>query len=183
MIAAEVSRRRLSNALVLLSDGWRARLVSRLEALGARPFAAQSIVDHYDACLLQQLLDSADHVPAVKPARATFVFGTLDRAATSPAVANLGAADQIALDPGRPLPPACSRELASARSNGVDFARFLPRNELDRDGRLGGPGVYARDFGMRDTLLAQRFGDRTWYVARIDASDGARRVVLERVRR
>jgi hypothetical protein len=183
IIAAEVARRWLSNALVLVSDGWRARLVSRLEALGARPFAAQSIVDHYDACLLQQLLDSADHVTVGKPARAALVFGTLDRAATSPPVPNLGVADQIALEPSRSLPPACARELASVRSNGGDVARFLPRHELDRDGRLGGPVVWARDFGSRDTLLAERFADRAWYVARIDASGDARRVVLEPVRR
>jgi hypothetical protein len=98
-------------------------------------------------------------------------------------VPNLGIADQIALRPGVPLAPACAREWASARSSGADFARFLPRNELDRDGRLGGPVVYARDFGARDTLLAERFGDRAWYVARIDASSGAPRAVLEPVRR
>jgi hypothetical protein len=183
MIANAVARRDLTNALVLVSDGWRARLVSRLQALGARPFAAQSMVDHYDACLLQQLLDSADRMPSDKVSRASLVFGTLDRTATSPPVPNLGVADQIALRPGRPLPPACEREWASVRSGGVDFARFLPRNELDRDGRLGGPVVYARDFGSRDTLLAERFGDRAWYVARIDASSGTSRLVLEAARR
>lgn len=183
MIANDVTQRGLTNALVLVSDGWRARLVSRLQALGARPFAAQSIVDHYDACLLQQLLDSADRMPATTVSRAGVVFGTLDRTATSPPVPNLGVADQIALQPGRPLSPSCAREWATARSGGVDFARFLPRNELDRDGRLGGPVVYARDFGSRDTLLAERFGDRTWYLAHIDASRGASRVVLEPVRR
>jgi hypothetical protein len=183
MIADLVATRGLAHALVLVSDGWRARLVSRLEALGARPFAAQSIVDHYDACLLQQLLDSADRMPAGRPPRASLVFGTLDRTATAPLVPNLGIADQIALRPGVPLAPACAREWASARSSGADFARFLPRNELDRDGRLGGPVVYARDFGARDTLLAERFGDRAWYVARIDASSGAPRAVLEPVRR
>jgi hypothetical protein len=183
MIANAVTQRGLTNALVLVSDGWRARLVSRLQALGARPFAAQSIVDHYDACLLQQLLDSADRMPAGMASRASLVFGTLDRTATSPPVPDLGVADRIALQPGRPLSPACAREWARARSSGVDFARFLPRNELDRDGRLGGPVVYARDFGSRDTLLADRFGGRAWYVAHIDASSGRPRLVLESVRR
>jgi hypothetical protein len=35
--------------------------------------------------------------------------------------------------------------------------------QIDRDGRIGGDVVFARDFGPRDTILAPRFGDRTWY--------------------
>jgi hypothetical protein len=179
LVAAAVAEHGLANAMVLVDDGWRARLVSRLQSLGARPFAAQKIVDRYDACLLQQLLDAADRRSAHDSSAARALFATLDRSERAPPLPGLAAADQIALVPGRPLPPSCARELAHARSFGVDYARFLPRNDLDDDGRLAGAVVYARDLGPRDTLLASRFADRAWYVARVAPVDGALRATLE----
>jgi hypothetical protein len=197
LVAAAVAERGLTHALVLVDDGWRARLVSRLQALGARPFAAQKMVDRYDACLLQQLLDSADALGARDVVGASgdvatrdagrardslvarTVFATIDRSDRAPPVPGLAPADQIALAPGRPLTPSCARELVRARSFGVDYARFLPRDRFDADGRLAGPVVYARDLGPRDTLLASRFGDRAWYVARVAPVGGALRATVE----
>ena len=85
----------------------------------------------------------------------------------------MAVADQLALEPGRPLSPACDAALASAQSNGADFARFLPRNATDAEGRLGGNVVFARDFGARNALLRDRFGRRAWYRARIVRENGA----------
>jgi hypothetical protein len=39
--------------------------------------------------------------------------------------------------------------------------------------------VYARDFGARNALLRDRFGDRAWYVARVAQRDGGLAVTLE----
>lgn len=167
LIERAVAEQGISRALVFVSDGWRARLIARLMGFGARPFAAQSIVGTYDACMLQQLLDSADRAPGARAARARQLFSALDRAPTANPIPGMSAADQIALQPDRALDPACTRDLASARSNGVDFARFLPRNATDDEGRLSGGVVYARDFGARDALLKDRFDDRAWYVARV----------------
>ena len=88
-------------------------------------------------------------------------------------------ADQLALEPNRPLTPVCEAERASAEANGADFVRFLPRNATAPDGRLGGNLVFARDFNGRNTLLRERFGARAWYRARIVRDDGALRARIE----
>jgi hypothetical protein len=151
---------------VFVPDGWHARLAARLRKLGARPFAAQLIVGHYDACTLQQLLDSAEQTPSLAPRQTQFVFSALDQQPMVRSVAGLSALDQLALTPGRPLSAPCRQELQSARSS-VDFARLLAVQSLDSLGRLGGKVVYARDFGARNSLLRDRFGDRDWYVAKV----------------
>ena len=51
----------------------------------------------------------------------------------------------------------------------------------DADARLGGRVVYARDFGARNALLRERFGDRAWYRARVEQVDGVLRARIEPV--
>ena len=174
-----IEEQRLDHALVFVADGWRARLVARLTALGARPFAAQRIVEHYDACRLQQLVDSAERLPVPLAERSRHVFGALDGAPRATPVPGMAVADQLSFEAGRALAPACAAELATAASNGLDYVRYLPRNGTDRDGRLGGDVVYARDFGARNVLLRERFGDRTWYRARVEREGGVLRASLE----
>jgi hypothetical protein len=178
LITAAAADRHLDNAVVFVPDGWHARLAARLRKLGARPFAAQLIVGHYDACTLQQLLDSAEQTPSLAARQTQFVFSTLDQLPSARPVVGLSALDQLALTPGRVLPPACKQELEGARSS-VDFSRLLAVESLDSLGRLGGKVVYARDFGDRNALLRDRFGDRHWYRATIMRRDGALEVSLE----
>ena len=173
--------RRLDNALVFIADGWRARLIARLSAIGARPFTAQKIVEYYDACRIQQLLDSAEQMSVPLAARARYVFSALDSAPRAVPVPAMATSDQLAFEPSRIIAPACAAELASAQSNGADYARYLPRNVTDAGGRLGGDVVYARDFGRRNALLRERFGARAWYRARIDRIDGVLRARIEPV--
>jgi hypothetical protein len=90
----------------------------------------------------------------------------------------LSALEQLALTPGRALPPVCRQQLESARS-GVDFSRLLAVETVDSLGRLGGRVVYARDFGDRNELLRDRFGDRDWYRATIARREGHLDVTLE----
>jgi len=182
LIDGAIADQRLDHALVFVADGWRARLIARLSALGARPFAAQKMVEHYDACMLQQLLDSAERMPDRALVRARYVFGTLDRSARAVPVPGMEMTDQISLEPGRALTPACRGELMSARSNGADYVRYLPRNRVGEDGRLSGRVVYARDYGTRNALLRERFGDRAWYRARIDRVGGVARATMEPLR-
>jgi hypothetical protein len=174
-----IEEQRLTNALVFIADGWRARLIARLGVLGARPFSAQKIVEYYDACMLQQLVDSAERTALPPAERARLVFSTLDRAPRATMVPGMALTDQLSFEPSRALTPACAVELATAVSNGADFVRFLPRNATDRDGRLSGDVVYARDFGARNALLRERFGTRRWYRARVERVDGALRARLE----
>ena len=179
MIDRAIAAQRLDHALVFITDGWRARLIARLSALGARPFAAQKMVEYYDACMLQQLVDSGERMPVPTAVRARYVFGTLDRSARALPVPGMPTTDQISLEPGRALMPTCREEVAAATSNGADYVRYLPRNHVDGDGRLSGNVVYARDFGSRNVLLRERFGDRAWYRVRIDRVDGAPRATVE----
>jgi hypothetical protein len=178
LITAAAAERRLDNAVVFVPDGWHARLAARLRKLGARPFAAQLIVGHYDACTLQQLLDSAEQTPSLAAHQTQFVFSALDQQPSARSVAGLSALDQLALTPGRPLSAPCRQEIQSARSS-VDFARLLAVESLDSLGRLGGKVVYARDFGARNSLLRDRFGDREWYVAKVWRREGTLGVTLE----
>ena len=179
LIDAAASEHRLDNALVFIADGWRARLIGRLSALGARPFTAQKIVEYYDACRIQQLLDAAEEMSAPLAERSRHVFSALDRAPRAVSVPGMATADQLAFEPDRAIAPACAAELASAESGGADYARYLPRNATDADGRLGGRVVYARDFGPRNALLRERFGGRAWYRARVERVDGVLRARIE----
>ena len=182
IIDRAIAERKFSHAVVFIADGWRARLVTRLSVLGARPFTAQKIVEYYDACMLQQLLDSAERMDGSPIARARHVFATLDRTPHAVRVPGMATTDQLALDPNRELTPECRAELASSQSNGADYVRYLPRNGTDAEGRLAGDVVYARDFGPRNALLRDRFGDRDWYRARLErADDGTLRARIEPV--
>jgi hypothetical protein len=177
-----IAEQKLKHALVFIADGWRARLVTRLSVLGARPFTAQKIVEYYDACMLQQLLDSADRMNGAATERARVVFGTLDRAPRAVPVPGMAITDQLSFEPNRALAPECRAELATAHSNGADFVRYLPRSGIDADGRLSGDVVYARDFGLRNALLRERFGDRAWYRAQLERDDdGTLRAHIEPV--
>ena len=111
--------------------------------------------------------------------RSRYVFSALDRAPRALAAAGMATADQLAFEPNRVIPTACAAELASAQSNGADYARYLPRNATDAEGRLGGDVVYARDFGQRNALLRERFAGRTWYRARVERVNGGLRARLE----
>jgi hypothetical protein len=179
LIDRAIEEQRLSNALVFVADGWHARLIARLSVLGARPFTAHKIVEYYDACMLQQLVDSAERMPAPPAERSRFVFATLDRAPRAVQVPGMSLADQLSFEPGRALTAVCAAELATAVSNGADYARHLPRNATDRDGRLAGDVLYARDFGARNALLRERFGTRDWYRARVERVDGVLRARIE----
>jgi hypothetical protein len=52
-------------------------------------------------------------------------------------------------------------EADQGRSAPLDW--FLANARFDREGRLAGRVVYARDFGAENHKLLSRFGDRTWY--------------------
>ncbi|HEX7980969.1 MAG TPA: hypothetical protein VF461_20345 [Gemmatimonadaceae bacterium] len=179
LIEQAVAARQLSHAVVFVSDGWHARLVARLQALGARPFGAQEIVEHYDACMLQTLLDSAEGAPIDPATRWRLVSSTIARSPTAPPAPGTFAGDRLALVLDTPMSVSCQREWSTALSNGVDLPRFLPHNGTDAAGRLTGDVIYARDFGARNALLADRFGDRAWYIARVTGVGNELRVSLE----
>lgn len=174
-----IAGQHLANALVFVADGWRARLIARLSAMGARPFTAYKIVDYYDACRIEQLLDVAERSSDPVATRSRALFAALDRAPRATVVPGMATADQLSFESNRAPAPECAAELATSVSNGLDYGRYLPRNAVDDAGRLSGSVLYARDFGARNALLRERFGDRVWYRASVERTDGRLQARIE----
>jgi hypothetical protein len=177
-ITDEAARQHLTNAVVFVADGWHSRLTARLRALGVRPFKAQLIVGHYDACELQLRLDEADTL-GTHDARVSHVLAILHRPPSRP-LPGLSGMEQLAFEPGQIFTDRCRQEWRRAGALGGDLARMLPLEQLDDSGRLAGNVIYARDMGARNERLRTRFGDRAWYVASATKAAGdTLRVTLE----
>jgi len=87
--------------------------------------------------------------------------------------------EQLALPKSADVPEQCRWEFDHALPRGMDLARLLPHIALDSLGRLGGDVIYARDFGARNALLAERFSDRAWYVARPEMRGDSVAILVE----
>lgn len=163
-IAAQVEAAHLSGALVFVHEPWRARLVARLRALGLTPGDAEAMLRTSDACQIQTALDAEE-------ARAS--IDTVSRrarliAATRPAsplhgMLGLQADEAILYAEGAVPTEACRRELVSDTTGVTPYAPFLALARFERDGSLGGPVVFARDFGPRNERLRARFPRRVWF--------------------
>jgi hypothetical protein len=162
-IEAEVAAAHLSRALVFVHEPWRARLEARLRAFGVTPGEASRILGSSDACQVQTALD-------VEDARASGDTAGRDArlaAAVRPdtpvrAVAGLQADAAIFLS-DRVLADVCRRELAADTAGTTPYAPFLVLARFEPDGSVGGPVVFARDFGPRNEVLRTRFPDRAWF--------------------
>jgi hypothetical protein len=104
-----------------------------------------------------------------------------DNEAAAP-LANQPPSEQLALVPGRRMSAECQQELSQIVSYGVSVAAMLPYVAVETNGRLGGPVVYARDFGARNEMLRAEYGDRAWYRAQATIVDGALRISLMPIR-
>jgi 4-amino-4-deoxy-L-arabinose transferase-like glycosyltransferase len=162
LLDADARRNVPPGSLVLIDDGWHARLAARLRSIGVRPLTAEQIASSADACSLQRSLDAAERLSPDSRIRLGHVMADLARDAPAAPVPGLASVDQLAFVPGRALTPDCQRELRRS-SGGVTLAELLPYQSLEADGALGGPIVYVRDFGPRNELLRARFGNRTWF--------------------
>jgi hypothetical protein len=163
-VDAQMSRAGVHNALVLVNEGWRGRLQARLRVLGVSQFRAERVLSTVDACALQAGLDADDLSPGPDlHARAERIIATAAAYGT-PRVEGGQQADQaIALVPGSRPTPVCLNEFLRDTAGTISYPIFLARQHVNRDGRIGGDIVFARDLGARDTLLRRSFGSRTWY--------------------
>lgn len=163
-VVAQASAARVSNALVLVLEPWRGRLLARLRGLGVRQFDAEQVVNTTDACALQLALDEADALPAADSASLRRRVLTRARA-VGPAVVQPGviAESRVARSPNGPESPRCRAEALADTAGTMPYAMFLREQRVARDGRLDGDVVWARDLGQRDSLLAAQFGGRRWY--------------------
>ena len=163
-VAAEVRRAGLTNAVVFVPESWHERLTARLRALGVPQFDADRLVNTLDGCVLQSELDAADvATPADTAAlRAQIIARATAAGRTLPMPGRL-AETRIARAPGGPDTKRCREEAAGDMASIMPHAVFLREQRIDATGHLGGPVIFARDFGPRDTLLRAEFGTRTWY--------------------
>ena len=163
-VAEQVERAGLTHALVFVNEGWRGRLLARLRVLGASAFRAEQIVNTVDACALGDALDDADRVPALPPAeRLDLVLRRARSAGTARLVTGVQADQAVAIIPGSTPSARCFAEYQRDSAGVMPYPPFLPLHRLDREGRIAGDVVFARDLGPRNGLLRARFGDRAWY--------------------
>lgn len=172
-VAGQVERAGLSNALVFVNEGWRGRLLARLRVLGASAFRAERIVNTTDACALGEALDAVERLAATPDSvRLDLVVRRARGHGEARLVTGVQADQAVAIVPGSRPSPACFAEYQRDTAGTMPYPPFLALNRLDRDGRVGGDVVFARDLGPRNALLLERFGARRWYRYRPPTSPG-----------
>jgi 4-amino-4-deoxy-L-arabinose transferase-like glycosyltransferase len=164
-VVAQASAAHLSNALVLVREPWRGRLLARLRGIGVPQFDAERVVNEVDACALQLALDASDSPDAGdsddRRARVLARAHGAGRATIQPGAI---AESRVARAPGGPDVPRCREEAAADTMGTMPYAMFLREQHVGRDGRLAGDVIWARTLGTRDTLLRGEFGTRRWYL-------------------
>ena len=152
----------LSDAVVLVSDGWGSRLITRMWTLGVPVRRSTRLYTAIDACTLDLALEEARRDPASR-AR---LLATLDSLA---ALGRPGVETRITDDThlrlplsatkGAPLPAPCTEELRLDLAGFLNYPRFLWLNEATLDGDV----VWVRDQGRWNDELASRYSGRTFY--------------------
>jgi hypothetical protein len=184
-VAAQARAAGLSNAVVLVPESWRGRLLAQLRARGLGQFESERVVNTVDACALQLALDDSSLAATASRDSDALRSGVVARAAAAgraTLVPDRAADERIALSPTGPRDPRCGDELARDTVGTMPYAMFLREQTVLRDGRLGGPVIYARSLGPRDSLLRAEYGGRRWYLYRPGRSldeAGTFRVVRE----
>ena len=163
-LGAVVRRAGITNALVFVPESWHERLAARLRALGVPMYDTEHLVSTLDACVLQTELDAIDAAP---PRADTVAMRQqiLARAAAAGARQLPGylPETQLARAAGGLDTPRCRAESAADAQPVIPHAMFLREQQVDAQGHLAGPVIFARDFGARDTLLRAEYSRRRWY--------------------
>ena len=152
----------LDEALVIVHESWHGRITARLRALGAPALTAEAFLREFDACALHTALDNEDRIggpPDPKRVQRVARRGLMYGPATIVPGTNEGTTLAFAREPN----PYCAQEIQVDQGRSASLDRFLADARFDRDGRLSGRVVFARDFGAENHKLLGRFGDRTWY--------------------
>jgi hypothetical protein len=163
-IAAQLAQAQLGSALVVVHEGWRARLEARLRAAGLLPGEAVRVLGGADACQVQTALDAEDTQPVADSTgrRARLLGATAPRGPVR-VVPGRQADQTVSLAVGGTLTAVCRQEIAADSAGETPYAPFLALASFEPSGALGGPVVFVRDFGARNALLRSRFPGRIWY--------------------
>jgi hypothetical protein len=171
-IGADASRAGLTNALVFVHESWSGRLKARLRSIGTPSLAAETIVREFDACALETGIDIEAGIPGPpSEERMHRVVRRALSAGQAHAVQGLTEQTQVGLVGGHVDEP-CVQELLTDREGVIPLDVFFPYESFDADGRLGGRVVYVRDYGWKNNVLIDRFGDREWYRYRLRTGTG-----------
>lgn len=165
-ISAQARDAHLGRALVFVHEGWGARLMARMWAIGVSRADAEHLLATSDACALELATEAEERHP---PADTMGLAARLAAATPNAARGELHLRGDVTPDvtlrfaSAAALPSQCLDE-AQADSAGMSlYPPFLTLNRVGPDGRVGGDVVYVRDLGPRNEELRARFGDRTWY--------------------
>jgi hypothetical protein len=163
-IASQVAAAHLRDAVVFVHEGWRARLEARLRALGLLPGDVARMLATSDACQIQIALDAEEARTLADTAdRRARLFAATHPVSSVRPVPGLQADQTVLLAEGAGLSDVCRQEIAADSAGHTPFAPFLALATFEADGALGGPVVFARDFGPRNERLRERFPGRAWF--------------------
>ncbi len=150
----------IHDAVVLVPDQWRVRLIARLWAAGVPMKDSPRIFRSFDACALEERLADA----ATRGVRGAALLAELE--AAMPQAQPGTVAVELTRDPllrlpeNRQLTARCAAELDRDRQIGVlQFEPFLCLNSPRFDGDV----VWAREMGAEDPQLRARYPQRAFY--------------------
>ena len=165
-IAAQARDAHLGRALVFVHEGWGARLMARMWAIGVSRADAEHLLATSDACALELATEAEEkHRPADTVGLAARLAAATPNAKRRELHLRGDVTPDITLRfaSAAALPSRCVDE-AQADLVGMSlYPPFLTLNHVGPEGRVGGDVVYVRDLGSRNEELRARFGDRTWY--------------------
>lgn len=154
----DARRAGISQAVVLIPDGWGSRLIARMWAAGIPVLRSTRLYAGIDACTLEQALLVAEADPA---SRAT-LGATLDSLL---ALNRPGQRLRLTLDPNlrllpdQVLPEACAAQVEFDRLGFYAFGPWLYLNTATLDGDI----VWARDLAADNGALFRRYAGRAFY--------------------
>jgi hypothetical protein len=169
----DARRAGITNAVVLIPDGWRMRLIARMWAAGIPMRDSPRIYTAFDACTLEERLAAASvrgvrGAPLVAELKAAMATATPGRKVP-----------QVTGDPllrlpeeSRLLTPRCLQELARDRQGVLRFEPYLYLNAAGFDGDI----VWAREMGPEDVRLAELYPGRAFYRYMV-AADGTPQLI------
>ncbi|HUO51378.1 MAG TPA: hypothetical protein VMT93_02585, partial [Gemmatimonadaceae bacterium] len=165
-IAAQARDAGLTNAVVIVHEGWGARLMARMWALGVPRRDAEQLLAESDACALEMALLWEESPPpadsAGRPARLRAATPDAERGSLHPEP-RISADATLRFSDHGPWTAQC-RANAQADSAGVSlYPPFLAQNHVDANGHLMGDVIYVRDLGAHDAALRTEFPGRTFY--------------------
>jgi len=163
---------------VFVHEGWGARLMARMWALGVTRIEAEKILPASDACALEMALLWEESPPladsAGRAARLLAATPPEARPALRPRP-DLTYDETLRFADGGPFTAQCREELVADTAGTSLYPPFLIRNQIGADGKLGGEIIYARDFGAHNLALRKEYAGRTWwrYMPRRFAGDSS----------